>query len=355
MAVKTKASATQRSKAPVKARTAPKKRATSTKSRKPSFLQSLLSGKRKWAVLGVFLVLFGAVGTYMLRPSSADTISGCGTYSTANQYTSYNCVKYLQRMINGTNYKNTGFLYYGAFLDVDGNYGPKTKSAVIGFQKTTANNTTPLVVDGITGPKTWGALCYRVKSLKSNTAFPRIGDAYNAGVSAGCQGTGWPTTTTTTSTTSYPPVARGIGNKITSCFGWRESTNSTHEGVDLAGGSATQAIYATHSGYVVARGYESSRGNYIVVRHNSPDPYDSWYQHLSAFSVSQGQKVSAGQKIGNMGNTGQSYGAHLHYTLSYKPTSGAPSKSRLASANTHMAYVKSQYFPIVGSNCGAWQ
>jgi len=362
MAIKKSTSAPQRAKAPVKARTTPKKRTYSARSKKPSFFQSLFSGKRKWVVAGVFLILFGGIGTYMLRPSSAvSTAVYCGQYSSSSPTS--NCVKYIQRMINGTNYKYVGgrygFVYYpGGLLTVDGSFGPKTKAAVTAFQKSTASSTNALKVDGVVGTNTWGYLCWRVESYRSNTTYPLRTDAYNAGKSAGCQGSGWPVikvaTTTTTSSSSggstAAPVAKGIGNKVTSCFGWRPSTRSDHQGVDLAGGPKNQSIFATNKGYVVARGYEAKRGNYVVVRHDAPDPYDSWYQHLSSFSVSQGKKVNAGYKLGNQGETGNSFGAHLHYTLSYK-TKGAPSKSSLASASTHMKYVKSQYFPIVGANC----
>ncbi len=183
------------------------KRVSYSKKRNPSLLENLFIGKGKWIVVGMSIFLFGAIGTYMLRPSSADTISGCGQYSSSNSGTSSPCVKYLQRMINGTNYRTTstgtGYAYYtGGLLSVDGYYGPKTKAAVIGFQKSTAANTAPLAVDGITGSKTWSALCYRVRTQQTNTQYPKRADAYAAGKSAGCQGTGWTTTSTATTTTS---------------------------------------------------------------------------------------------------------------------------------------------------------
>ncbi|MFZ1483926.1 MAG: peptidoglycan DD-metalloendopeptidase family protein [Candidatus Saccharimonadales bacterium] len=364
MAIKKSTSAPQRPKAPVKARTTPKKRTYSARSKKPSFFQSLFSGKREWVVAGVFLILFGGIGTYMLRPSSAvSTAVYCGQYSSSSPTS--NCVKYIQRMINGTNYKYVGgrygFVYYtGGLLTVDGSFGPKTKAAVIAFQKSTASSTNALKVDGVVGTNTWDYLCYRVNSYKANTIYPLRTDAYNAGKSAGCQGSGWPvikvaTTTTTSSSGSRStaaPVAKGIGNRITSCMGPRNA--GTHWGVDVAGGPSNQSIFATNKGYVVARGYESNRGNYIVIRHDAPDPYDSWYQHLSSFSVSQGQKVNAGTKIGNQGSTGNSTGPHLHYNLS-KKTSGAPSKggsdySNLASESMHMKYMQANSFKPWGGS-----
>ncbi len=178
---------------------APTKRTYVTKSKKPTFLESLLTGKRKWAVVGVCLVLFGAVGTYMLRPSSADSLtktSNCRQYSIKDSRTKYTCVKYIQEMINGTNvYKlPTGgysYRYHPAMLKVDGYYGAKTKAGVVSFQKSTKNNGTPLAVDGVTGPKTWGELCYRVRTMQGlKSTYPLISNAYIASRLAGCTGPG---------------------------------------------------------------------------------------------------------------------------------------------------------------------
>lgn len=54
-------------------------------------------------------------------------------------------------------------------------------------------------------------------------------------------------------------------------------------------------------------------GNYVMIQHN--DNYVTLYAHLSGVSVKEGQKVSKGTVIGFMGNTGFSYGAHLHFEV----------------------------------------
>lgn len=54
-------------------------------------------------------------------------------------------------------------------------------------------------------------------------------------------------------------------------------------------------------------------GNYVMIQHN--DNYVTLYAHLASVSVKQGQKVAKGTVIGFMGNTGFSYGAHLHFEV----------------------------------------
>jgi murein DD-endopeptidase MepM/ murein hydrolase activator NlpD len=54
-------------------------------------------------------------------------------------------------------------------------------------------------------------------------------------------------------------------------------------------------------------------GNYVVIDH--PNGTQTLYAHLSKNAVWQGQSVVAGQVIGNVGNTGRSTGAHLHFEV----------------------------------------
>lgn len=55
----------------------------------------------------------------------------------------------------------------------------------------------------------------------------------------------------------------------------------------------------------------SGAGNYIVIDHGSG--WQTYYFHLSAYSVATGASVTQGQQIGLTGNTGNSFGAHIHY------------------------------------------
>ena len=85
-----------------------------------------------------------------------------------------------------------------------------------------------------------------------------------------------------------------------------------HLGVDLAGASGTP-IFATADGVVVSAKRESGYGNAVRVRHDFG--FETVYAHLSKIRVAAGQKLSRGDRIGDMGSTGRSTGVHLHYEV----------------------------------------
>lgn len=103
---------------------------------------------------------------------------------------------------------------------------------------------------------------------------------------------------------------------VTSEFGWRTSPihggQELHNGIDLVGGTgATTNIYASGAGTVVFAGWENSYGNYVIIQH--ANGLYTGYAHNSSLAVSNGEVVSQGQKIANMGSTGDSTGAHTHF------------------------------------------
>lgn len=98
--------------------------------------------------------------------------------------------------------------------------------------------------------------------------------------------------------------------RYTSGFGRR--WGRMHEGIDMAGADGSP-IYATADGTVVHAGWESGYGNLVTIRHDFG--IETRYAHLSKVRVTAGQKVSRGDKIGDMGNTGRSTGTHLHYEV----------------------------------------
>ena len=104
----------------------------------------------------------------------------------------------------------------------------------------------------------------------------------------------------------------------TSNYGYRihpiTGKRSFHTGQDIANSYGTK-IVAADGGKVVKASYNGAYGNAIVIEHGNG--YSTMYAHLQSFSVSVGDVVTQGQKIGEMGSTGWSTGPHLHYEVWY--------------------------------------
>jgi murein DD-endopeptidase MepM/ murein hydrolase activator NlpD len=114
---------------------------------------------------------------------------------------------------------------------------------------------------------------------------------------------------------SAGPVRQGSGAFIwpvngtfTSPFGMR--WGRLHAGVDLAAPEGTP-IRAADSGRVVLLGWTGGYGNYTCIAHGGS--LSTCYAHQSSYATSMGASVSQGQVIGYVGNTGNSFGAHLHF------------------------------------------
>ena len=98
--------------------------------------------------------------------------------------------------------------------------------------------------------------------------------------------------------------------RFTSGFGPR--WGRMHEGTDFAGANGTP-IYATADGVVTFAGHMSGYGNLVKIKHEFG--IETRYAHQSKIRVAVGQRVSRGERIGDMGNTGRSTGTHLHYEV----------------------------------------
>ena len=102
----------------------------------------------------------------------------------------------------------------------------------------------------------------------------------------------------------------------TSGFGNRQDPTGwgtrMHEGADMAGAYGT-AIYATADGVIEFAGWQSGYGRLIRIRHAYG--IQTRYAHLAQIRVEVGQRVSRGERIGDMGNSGRSTGTHLHYEI----------------------------------------
>jgi len=85
-----------------------------------------------------------------------------------------------------------------------------------------------------------------------------------------------------------------------------------HPGLDFAG-AFMSPVQATAPGVVSFTGVRSGYGNAVEIDHGHG--FKTRYAHLAAISVSVGQRVALGQRIGAMGDTGRSTGTHLHYEV----------------------------------------
>ncbi len=108
------------------------------------------------------------------------------------------------------------------------------------------------------------------------------------------------------------PLAMPIKTAFRFTSGFGRRWGRLHAGVDLAG-TYGSPIYATADGVVTHAGWESGYGNLVEIQH--PYGIKTRFGHLSAVKVELGQKVSRGDRIGDMGNTGHSTGTHLHYEV----------------------------------------
>ncbi|MEM1078733.1 MAG: DUF5930 domain-containing protein [Pseudomonadota bacterium] len=104
--------------------------------------------------------------------------------------------------------------------------------------------------------------------------------------------------------------------RFTSPFGYRRDPKGggtrMHKGTDFAASLGTP-IYATAEGVVVKAGWNRGFGRMVKIRHAFG--YETVYAHMSKLRVKEGQRVSRGERIGDMGSTGRSTGVHLHYEV----------------------------------------
>jgi murein DD-endopeptidase MepM/ murein hydrolase activator NlpD len=104
--------------------------------------------------------------------------------------------------------------------------------------------------------------------------------------------------------------------RFTSQYGYRRDPKTggrrMHKGVDFAAGMGTP-LYATADGVVTHSGWQSGYGRLVKIQHEFG--IETRYAHLSKLRVKVGQRVSRGQRIGDMGASGRVTGVHLHYEV----------------------------------------
>jgi murein DD-endopeptidase MepM/ murein hydrolase activator NlpD len=118
-------------------------------------------------------------------------------------------------------------------------------------------------------------------------------------------------------TPAIQPLSNKDLNRIASGFGYRidpvYKTVKMHAGLDFAAPQGTP-IYATANGTVTIAGNKGNGyGNHVIINHGYG--YETLYGHMVKVKSNPGQKVTRGEIIGWVGNTGKSTGPHCHYEV----------------------------------------
>jgi murein DD-endopeptidase MepM/ murein hydrolase activator NlpD len=114
------------------------------------------------------------------------------------------------------------------------------------------------------------------------------------------------------------PIPKGA-RKGTGSFVWPSSGRITqqfwngHRAIDI-GSWTGNPVVASDSGYIIYAGWDrTGYGNLIIIDHGNG--FRTYYAHLSRIFVRQGESVGQGQRVGSVGNTGNSTGPHLHFEI----------------------------------------
>ncbi len=133
------------------------------------------------------------------------------------------------------------------------------------------------------------------------------------------------------------PFVRPIDGRRSSPFGryrtYSDGRRSFHLGMDIAGAVGTPVV-AAGGGEVMVAGWQHLFGNVVILHHGQG--MATSYNHLSALSVAVGDRVKAGQVVGERGSTGQSTGPHLHWGMEIDAVAVDPE-------------------PFIGTDPGAWE
>jgi murein DD-endopeptidase MepM/ murein hydrolase activator NlpD len=112
------------------------------------------------------------------------------------------------------------------------------------------------------------------------------------------------------------PIDKG---HVTSLYGWRTDpftgAREFHGGLDIGAAEGTP-VHAARDGTVDEVATDDPLGRYVVLTH--PGGYQTVYGHLSAISVTIGERVSTGSILGAVGHTGRATGPHLHFEVRTK-------------------------------------
>lgn len=117
-----------------------------------------------------------------------------------------------------------------------------------------------------------------------------------------------------------------VNGEISSPYGWRKSPfrsskSSFHDGIDIVEAVGTEVL-AAGDGKVIFAGWKAVYGKTVEIDHGYG--FISRYGHNSAILVNKGDKVKKGETIARLGNTGNSTGPHLHFSIMKNNESVSP-------------------------------
>jgi murein DD-endopeptidase MepM/ murein hydrolase activator NlpD len=116
--------------------------------------------------------------------------------------------------------------------------------------------------------------------------------------------------------TNVQPSIWPVEGRLMGAFGQRidpfSGEGAMHTGVDISAPTGT-AVRVTADGIVSFAGWSNGYGKLLIVDHGNG--METYYAHLSRFSVLEGQDVRRGDPIGEVGSTGRVTAPHLHYEV----------------------------------------
>ncbi len=108
------------------------------------------------------------------------------------------------------------------------------------------------------------------------------------------------------------PLAMPVKGNFHYTSGFGPRWGRFHYGLDLAA-KYGKPIHATADGVVTFAGWRGDYGRLVQIQHEFG--IETRYAHLAKVRVKKGQRVSHGDRIGDMGSSGRSTGTHLHYEI----------------------------------------
>jgi murein DD-endopeptidase MepM/ murein hydrolase activator NlpD len=148
------------------------------------------------------------------------------------------------------------------------------------------------------------------------TPQPTASEISDNGATAGGVGVGWHEYTDPRD--SDAPHGLPLEDPVYLGCLFHDPNYTNHTGVDFPAASGTP-VYTTMAGKVVWAGPNGPWGNLVVIENNG---YQIYLAHLLVIHVSEGQLVQHGDLVGEVGNTGNSTGPHLHYGIKKRTDGG---------------------------------